>query len=95
VSAHERLAAAARRVLDGDDSIAAARALEAVIVEDYLGDERLEELLYILSMYSPAGGPPYTDAATLRREVAVGLQTLDEVDPLQADDDETPGARTD
>jgi hypothetical protein len=50
---HERLLAAARRVLDGDDSVLAASELEGVVLDDYSGDERFDELMFVLSMYAP------------------------------------------
>ncbi len=40
----------------GDESRQAASLLEGVVLDDYLGDERLEELVYMLSMYAPGGG---------------------------------------
>lgn len=68
--------AAAMQVLKGDDSVEAARRLEAAVIDDYAGDERLDELLYLLSMYSPGLGAPYCDAAELRKAVGQTLTDL-------------------
>ena len=66
---HERFLAAAHRILEGDDSIRAANELEGVVLDDYPGDERFEELIDVLSLYSPGNGPPYSDSAEVRRIV--------------------------
>ncbi|MFJ4228478.1 hypothetical protein ACIPYV_13035 [Paenarthrobacter nicotinovorans] len=47
MSVSERLQQAADRFLGGDESVCAAQALEEVLVEEYLGDDRTEELLYV------------------------------------------------
>ena len=73
-----RLEEAARRVLEGDESIAAARSLEEVVVNDYPGDERLDELVYLLSLYSPGVGQPYCDAQDLRTAVRRALADLED-----------------
>lgn len=44
----------------------AARALEEVLIDEYPGDDRTEELLYILSLYSPGIGVPYSEASDVR-----------------------------
>jgi hypothetical protein len=41
---HERFPTAAQRVLDWDDSIRAANELGGVLLDDYPGDERFDEL---------------------------------------------------
>jgi hypothetical protein len=69
MSVSERLHQAADRFLGGDESVAAAQALEGVLIEEYLGDERMEELLYALSLYSPGSGEPYSGAPEVRRLV--------------------------
>jgi hypothetical protein len=51
---HERFLAAAQRVLDGDDSILAANELEGVVLDDYWGDQRFDDLVEVLALYSPA-----------------------------------------
>ena len=66
---HERFLAAAQRILDGDDSALAASELEGVILDDYAGDERFDRLGYVLSMYSPGQGTPYTDSAEVRTAI--------------------------
>ena len=53
---HERFLAAAQRVLDGDDSIRAANELEGVVLDDYPGDERFDELGEVLALYAPGSG---------------------------------------
>lgn len=60
---------AAMRVLQGDESREAAGLLEAVVLDDYPGDERFDELVYVLSLYSPGVGAPYCDAQELRDAV--------------------------
>jgi hypothetical protein len=45
MSVPERLRHVAERFLDGDESVPAAQALEGVLIEEYLGDERIEDLL--------------------------------------------------
>lgn len=77
VNATPSLEAAAMRVLQGDESRQAARSLEAVVLDDYPGDERLEELLYVLSMYSPGAGAPYCDGKDLRDVLRRTLTTLE------------------
>ncbi len=71
-----RFDAAAERVLQGDESRHAASLLEGVVLDDYPGDERLEELLYMLSMYSPGAGAPYCDAQGLRDVVERAMIAL-------------------
>ena len=71
-----RFDAAARRVLQGDESRQAASLLEGVVLDDHPGDERLEELLYMLSMYSPGAGAPYCDAKELREVLERALIAL-------------------
>ena len=71
-----RFEAAARRVLQGDESRQTANLLEGVVLDDYPGDERLEELLYMLSMYSPGVGAPYCDAKDLREVLERALIAL-------------------
>ncbi len=66
---HDRFLAAAQRILDGDDSAVAARELEGLILDDYAGDERFEGLGYVLSMYSPGQGTPYSDFAEVRTAI--------------------------
>lgn len=63
---HERFLSAAQGVLDGDDSKNAANALERIVLDDYLGDERFDQLEEVLSLYAPGEGSPYTDGEELR-----------------------------
>jgi len=71
-----RFEAAARRVLEGDESREAAAFLEGVAIDDYPGDERLDELLYKLSLYSPGAGAPYCDAEEVREALKQALSNL-------------------
>lgn len=63
---HERFLAAAERILAGDDSVLAANNLEAVVLDEYLDDDRFEELSEVLALYAPGQGSPYLDVAELR-----------------------------
>lgn len=72
----EQLEAAVQRVLAGDESVLAASELERIVVEDYLGDDRLDDLLEALALYAPGQGSPYTGPAELRRAVRDALATL-------------------
>lgn len=65
---HDRFEEAAERVLS-DDSMDAARSLEGVVLNDYPGDERLDDLLEALALYNPGEGPPYVNAEGLRSAV--------------------------
>jgi len=71
---HERLVAAAHRVLDGDDSLRVANELEGVLLAHYAGDERFDELGEVLALYAPGQGAPYSDAdevcTTIRKTIA-------------------------
>jgi len=44
------------RVPGGDESIDAVQALEEVLLDDYLGDERVTDLLEALALYAPGSG---------------------------------------
>lgn len=74
---NERLEAAARRVLEGDESVQAANAVEQVLIEDYAGDERFEELHDALALYSPFERPPYVQAPELRERLSQAFLHLD------------------
>ncbi|MCP1415489.1 hypothetical protein [Paenarthrobacter sp. A20] len=76
MSVSERLQQAADRFLGGDESVRAAQALEGVLIEEYLGDDRMEELLYVLSLYSPGGGVPHSEASDVRPLVLSTLESL-------------------
>lgn len=78
---NERFEVAAQRVLDGDESVAAANDLERVVLDDYPGDERLEDLHEALALYSPGQSSPYVDAESLRRVVHDALRHLNEPTP--------------
>lgn len=71
-----RLAAAASRVMEGDESALAAAELEGVLLDEYLDDERTESLLEGLALYSPGSGLPYVDAPELRRLISETLEEL-------------------
>lgn len=64
-----RVREAAERITDGDQSTIAAQHLEAAILDEYLGDENFEDLVYALSMYAPLSGAPYYDRDDLVREI--------------------------
>ena len=64
---HERFLAAAQRVLDGDDSIRAANELEGVVLDDYPGDDRFDELGEVLALYAPGLGRPYSESEEVRK----------------------------
>ena len=53
--------AAARRVLDGDDSARAAAALEEALHAYHPYEEEFEDLLEVLALYAPSEGSPYSD----------------------------------
>ena len=72
---HDRFSAAAERVLS-DDSVEAANALEGVVLDDYPGDERLDDLLEALALYNPSEGLPYVDGQGLRDAVRQALTRL-------------------
>ncbi len=74
---HERFLAAAQRVLDGDDSIQAANQLEVVVLDDYPGDERFNEVVYLLSLYSPGDGRPYSAADEVRTAIRHTMASID------------------
>ena len=64
-----RVKEAAERILQGDQSTIAAQHLEAAILDEYLGDENFEDLVYALSMYAPLSGAPYYKRDDLVREI--------------------------
>ncbi len=76
MSVSERLQQAAERLLWGDESMRAAQALEGVLIEEYLGDDRTEALLCVLSLYSPGSGVPYAKASDVRTLVLSTLESL-------------------
>ena len=71
-----RLSAAAARILAGDESVAAAQELEAVLLDEYPDDDDAESLLEVLALYAPGRGVPYVDAPELRTLVAAALRHL-------------------
>lgn len=77
---HERFKEAAERVLL-DDSIDAARSLEGVVLHDYPGDERLDDLLEALALYNPGEGAPYVHADGLRSAVRAAWTRLGSSEP--------------
>jgi hypothetical protein len=68
----KRVMTAACRVLDGDDSVQAANALEGLIL-DLNEDDRFDDLAAALALYSPLDGPPYTNAEQLRAAIREAL----------------------
>jgi hypothetical protein len=62
--------------MDGDESAMAAQELEAILLDEYLDDERTSSLQEGLALYAPASGPPYVDAPELRRLIAEALEAL-------------------
>ena len=54
------VAAAAQRILDGDDSKLAAASLEEALHAYHPYDEELDDLLEAIALYDPAMGNPYT-----------------------------------
>jgi hypothetical protein len=77
----------ARRVLSGDESMEAARALEAAVLDQYPGDERLDDLLEALSLYAPGSGRPYYEPRELRDLVRDAMSVLEQAGN-QADNDD-------
>jgi hypothetical protein len=76
MSVSERLQESADRFICGDESMRAAQALEGVLIDEYFGDDRTEELLYVLSLYSPGSGVPYSEASDVRPLVLSTLENL-------------------
>ncbi|MDQ1250365.1 MAG: hypothetical protein QG597_4744 [Actinomycetota bacterium] len=66
----------ARRVLEGDESVAAARALEAAVLGQRLEDERLDDLMEALSLYAPGSGRQYYEAKELREVLQWAMPLL-------------------
>ena len=69
----ERRSEAARQILDGDDSVRAANALEALLHDTDEG-ERFDDLVEALALYSPLDGPPHTNAEQLRAAIREALR---------------------
>lgn len=76
MSVSERLQQAADRLLGGDESVRAAQALEEVLIDEYPDDDRTEELLYVLSLYWPGNGAPYSEASDVRPLLLSTLECL-------------------
>lgn len=74
---------AVRRVLDGDDSIRAARELEATTRTEFPGDERVADLLEVLAEYTPEGHGLHCASELLREQIRT---TLQELTPAGSDD---------
>ena len=70
--------AAARRILFGDQSTAAAKALESAILQDHGDDGDLDDLVYALASYSPGEGRDHYGVDELRAEI---IESLDVIDP--------------
>lgn len=73
---HERFLGAARRIVDGDDSIRAAQDLERVIIDEYLDDERFEELGELLALYAGGQPRPYSSAQEVRTAILETITSL-------------------
>ncbi len=63
------VAEAARRILGGDDSMAAAAALEGALLAHHPYADEFEDLLEALAMYAPSLGPPYVGYPGLCEEL--------------------------
>jgi hypothetical protein len=70
--------AAARRILDGDDSAHAAAALEEALHTYHPFEEEFEDLLESLALYAPSMGSPYTDHRQLCDAIRQSAISLDE-----------------
>ncbi len=66
---NERFNQAVERLLGGDESLAAARALEEVVREDYADDERFADLIQALERYAPDDTAGTAGPAVLRTAV--------------------------
>jgi hypothetical protein len=66
----------AQRILAGDESVAAARELEAALLDQYPGDERLDGLLEALSLYAPGSGRAYYEPDELRKAIREAMSAL-------------------
>ncbi|TPW78383.1 hypothetical protein [Schumannella sp. 10F1B-5-1] len=76
--------AAAKAMLNGDDSMAAAKALEDALVAAYWESdnttfERVEGLIDALALYEPGGRAPYIGLEELHEAINVALRRLDEL----------------
>ncbi|NYG58750.1 hypothetical protein BJ980_001673 [Nocardioides daedukensis] len=65
--------AAARPILDGDDSTLAAAALEEALHTYHPYADEFEDLLEALALYAPSEGTPYTDHRQLCDAIAQSL----------------------
>ena len=72
----DRLRDAASVVSGGDQSMVAAHELESVLLDEYLGDDRVSALVEALALYSPGSGSPYVDALELRKLIESTLLEL-------------------
>jgi len=61
MTAVPEVTAAARRILDGDDSAIAAAALEEALHTYHPYEEEFEDVLEALALYAPSMGSPYID----------------------------------
>jgi hypothetical protein len=80
VTGGERFKELARRVLAGDESVETARALEAVVLDEHLGNERLADLIEALALYAPGSGHPYYNADELRERLRETLSAMEKGD---------------
>ena len=58
-------------------SIRAANELEGVVLDDYPGDERFDELGEVLALYAPGLGIPYSDKRQVREIIRRTIADLD------------------
>jgi hypothetical protein len=63
---HARFLEAAQRILDGDDSAAAANDLKAVVLDDYPDDEQYDDLVDVLTRYAADQHDPGTVTEEVR-----------------------------
>lgn len=71
-----RVKEAAERITGGDQSTTAAQYLEGAILDEYLGDNNFEQLIYALSMYAPSSGAPYYSYSDLVSEIRLMLREV-------------------
>ncbi|MHC8609887.1 hypothetical protein ACW4FP_19790 (plasmid) [Paenarthrobacter ureafaciens] len=72
----KRFQEAAQRILDGDESKIAAAALEGALLDEHLGEEDMEDLLFALALYAPGDSPEYYDSPQLRRTLQETLSNI-------------------
>lgn len=51
--------------------------MEAVVLDDYLDDDRFDELGEVLALYAPGQGRPYSDAEELRSVIRQTIASIE------------------